>query len=128
MVQSDVSEVRRVRRWRSVSEKRQIVQLTMEPGASVAEIARAYGVNANQLFKWRRAWVRGELTDGAAALLPVTLSSSVEPEDKTAVEAVHEQLAGGGVIHIELAGRARISVERGADAEMVRCILGIVGK
>ena len=80
MVQSGISEVRRVRRWRSVSEKRQIVQLTMEPGASVAEVAREHGVNANQLFKWRRALERGELTDGYAALLPVTLSSSVEHE------------------------------------------------
>ncbi len=44
MMQSGVSEVRRVRRWRSISEKRQIVQLTIEPGASVAEIARAYGL------------------------------------------------------------------------------------
>ena len=54
-------EERRVRRWRSVSEKRQIVELTFEPGASVALVARAHGVNANQVFKWRRAFERGEL-------------------------------------------------------------------
>jgi hypothetical protein len=45
---------RRGRRRRLVSEKPEIVQLTMEAGASVAEIARAHGVNANQVFKWRR--------------------------------------------------------------------------
>ena len=45
---------RRRRRRRSVAEKVQIVRLTMEPGASVAEIARAHELNANQLFKWRR--------------------------------------------------------------------------
>ena len=55
------------RRRRSVSEKLQIVQLTMEPGASVAEIARAHGVNANQVFKWRRLFERGQLSDGVAA-------------------------------------------------------------
>ena len=43
-------EERRVRRWRSVAEKRQIVELTFEPGASVALVARAHGVNANQVF------------------------------------------------------------------------------
>ena len=48
MMQSGVSEVRPVRRWRSILEKRQIVQLTMEPGASVAEVARDHGVNANR--------------------------------------------------------------------------------
>lgn len=50
---------RRVRRWRSVAEKRQIVELSLEPGASVALVARAHGVNANQVFKWRRAFERG---------------------------------------------------------------------
>jgi len=128
MMQSVVSEVRRVRRWRSVTEKRQIVQLTMEPGASVSEVAREHGVNANQVFKWRRAWERGELTVGYAALLPVTLSSSVEPEIKTPALPSHEQLPGGGSIHVELPGRALISVERGADPEMVRCILQSVCK
>ncbi len=45
---------RRVRRWRSVAEPRRIVELTLVPGASVALVARAHGVNANQVFKWRR--------------------------------------------------------------------------
>ena len=49
----ETQEVRRVRRWRTVSEKRRIVELTLEPGASVAEVARAHGMNANQVFKWR---------------------------------------------------------------------------
>jgi transposase len=120
----ELSEGRRVRRWRSVTEKRQIVQLTMEPGASVAEVARVYGVNANQLFKWRRAWERGELTDGSPALLSVQLSSPVE----AAVAGVQEQVSGGGSICIELAGSVRISVERGADLELVRCVLASVKK
>ena len=128
MMQSGMSEVRRVRRWRSISEKRQIVQLTMEPGARVAEVARDHGLNANQVFKWRRAWERGEFTDGHAALLPVTLSSSVEPENKAPELPSDEQLRGGGSIHIELPGRALICVERGADPEMVRCIVQSVGK
>jgi transposase len=55
------------------------VQLTMEPGASVADVARAHGLNANQVFKWRRAFERGELTESYAALLPVTVSSLSEP-------------------------------------------------
>ena len=128
MVHAEGVEGRRVRRWRSMSEKRQIVQLTMEPGASVAEIARSYGLNANQLFKWRRAWERGELTDGHGALLPVSVSSLVEPENTTSREAVPDVGSVGGAIHIELTGRALISVERGADPEMVRCILQSVGK
>jgi transposase len=46
----------------------------MEPGASGAEVAWVHGVKANQAFKWRRAFDRGELIEagaGSAALLPV---------------------------------------------------------
>lgn len=43
------------------------MQLTMEPGASVAEVARAHGVNANQVFKWRRLFERGDLVEASAS-------------------------------------------------------------
>jgi transposase-like protein len=56
----------RVRRWRSVAEKRRIAELTLEHGASVASVALANGVNANQVFKWRRAFQRGELVERAS--------------------------------------------------------------
>src|ERR1700752_1187531 len=114
----DVGSGRRVRRWRSVSEKRQIVQLTMEPGASVAEVARTHGVNANQVFKWRRAFDRGELIEAgaaSAALLPVILSAPSAPRKDLEEPASPEQTPLSGAIHIELPGRAMISVESGAD-------------
>ena len=59
------------------------MQLTMAPGASVAEVARAHGVNANQVFKWRRAFERGELMESCAALIPVTISSGTEAAKRT---------------------------------------------
>ena len=52
-----------MRRWRSVAEKRRIVELTLHPGARVALVARGHGMNANQVFKWRRAFERGELSE-----------------------------------------------------------------
>ena len=39
----------------SDDEKRRIVDEAVVPGASVAEIARRHGVNANLVFTWRRA-------------------------------------------------------------------------
>jgi transposase len=113
---------RRFRQWRSVSEKRQIVQMTLEPGASVAEVARTHGLNANQLFKWRRAFERGELVE-PYGLLPVTISSPSEPAQETAKGSIEEQASSGGAIHIEFPGRAVISVERGADPTLLRFIL-----
>src|ERR1035438_2891874 len=119
----EVSSGRRVRRWRSVAEKRRIVELTHEPGASVALVARANGVNANQVFKWRRALERGELVDpveASTAVLPVTLTASaIEMRGAGA----KEQPTAGGAIHIEFPGRVTISVECGADPVLLRSIL-----
>jgi len=36
---------------------------TLKPGASVASIARAQDVNANQVFKWRKQYQQGRLDD-----------------------------------------------------------------
>ena len=123
MIQAEGAE-RGVRRWRSVAEKRRIVELTLEPGASVALVARAHGVNANQVFAWRRAFKSGELAEPAApatALLPITVSAPCEAEIRE--RAGEQQQATVGTIHIELPGRALISVESGADPALLRSIL-----
>ena len=114
-----LSADRRVRRFRSISEKLQIVQLTLKPGTSVAQVAQAHGVNANQVFKWRRAFERGELSESSMALVPVTMDSP-RNEGRETEEAARPTT---GAIHIELPGRATISVESGADSSLVRSIL-----
>jgi len=43
------------RRQYSEALKRQMVAEMLVPGASVSIVARRHDVNANQLFKWRRA-------------------------------------------------------------------------
>ena len=109
---------------RAIAEKQQIVQLTMEPGASVALVARAHGLNANQLFKWRRAFERGELADSAVsaqALLPVTIAASSAAEIPEPASGQH--LARYGSIHIEFPGRAMIRVESGADPGLLCSVL-----
>ena len=60
------------RQQRRVEEKRRIVEETLIEGASVARVARAHGVNANQVFGWRRLYLAGQLGgSGAIKLLPV---------------------------------------------------------
>lgn len=116
------------RRRRSVSEKLQIVQLTLEPGASVAEVGRAHGVNANQLFKWRRQFERGQLGNAdvpSTTLLPVTISADDEGTPEATVDA---RAPSGGAIHIELPGNVMISVESGADRALLRCVLASLRK
>ena len=56
--------------------KRQILAECAEPGASVASVAMAHGINANVVHKWRRL-ASGPLPAVAApAFLPVSLPSA----------------------------------------------------
>ena len=119
----------RPRRRHALFEKRRIVELTFQPGASVSQVARANGVNANQVFSWRRAFERGELAEpgsGSTSLLPVTVSGSCDTAQRR--PAVQEEPSPSGSIHIELPGRALISVESGADAALLRSILDSLRK
>ncbi|EPD6777329.1 MULTISPECIES: IS3 family transposase [Salmonella] len=50
------------RRRRTPQEKIAIIQQTMEPGMTVSHVARLYGINANQIFKWRKQYEDGSLT------------------------------------------------------------------
>ena len=114
------------RRWRTLSEKRRIAELTFDPGASVALVARAHGVNASQVFKWRRALKRGELNEPALSspsLLPVVVTTPCEMGHAVGEVETKEQLACGGAIYIEFPGSASIRVESGADPVLLRSVL-----
>ena len=62
-----------VRCMRTNTEKIAIVEEARQPGRSVAETARKYGVNANLIFGWTRLHKRGLLAQcrEPAKLLPV---------------------------------------------------------
>lgn len=108
---------------RSVAEKRRIVELTLAEGASVARVARANGVNANQVFQWRRLYRGGRLGGAASAikLLPVTVEAS--PSASLAMAAQPScSTAPAGAIHIKL-GRAQIRIEGSADPVLLRMVL-----
>ena len=63
------------RRRRSEAEKRKIVEEALQPGASVALVARRHDLNANVLFIWRRKYLKGQLgeSDRAPGLIPVKM-------------------------------------------------------
>ena len=65
----------------SLAGKQQMVEESFQPQTSVARVAREHGINANQLFAWRRLYRRGQLgtptrSAPAAPLLPVRISDS----------------------------------------------------
>lgn len=114
----------KVRVWRTVAEKRRIVELTFQPGMSVARVAQAEGVNSHQVFQWRRAYRQGGLDEtgsGSSTLLPVVLS---ERGKKTVEQGEGRASASvAGAIHIELPGGVSIRVERGADLGLLQAVI-----
>ena len=58
------------RRRRSLLKRSaEIVEETLEPGASVARVARQHAVNANQVFYWRKKYREGRLGKGRSSNL-----------------------------------------------------------
>jgi transposase len=108
---------------RTAEEKRRIVEATLVAGASIARVAREHGVNANQVFQWRHEYRKGALWAGKEAtseLLPVTLA--VEPSSAMELEVAPAPYSSRS-IHIELPGRALVTVESGVDTALVRAVL-----
>src|SRR5437016_14519123 len=66
------------RQYRPIEEKRRIVEETLVEGASVARVALSHGVNANQVFGWRKLYLAGQLSSASRAikLLPVHVSEN----------------------------------------------------
>lgn len=118
---SERAVVKRVpqRRRHSVEEKRRVVEETLGPGASVARVARAHGVNANQVFAWRRLYRQGLLED-ANRLLPVRVVDT--PTVGQAARSRSESRRPSGMIQLELPkGHLRISGR--VDTEALRVVL-----
>ena len=138
-----ISPPRIKRRYRSAEERRRIVEETLVPGTSVAIVARAHGVNANQVFGWRKLYQAGLLVSSNAAsvneaspscvrLLPVKVSADKECVPAQAsctvgqpVEEDREAMTSPGLIELTLAkGQIRITgkVETAVLRVLVECL------
>ncbi len=127
--QARESSVAAERQRRSIGEKRRIVEETLLEGASVARVARAHGVNANQVFGWRRLYLAGRLGDPKPGmkLLPVRVSEGVPaplPVERSSADFAKLQ---PGTIHIELR-QAQVRIEGSADPALVRVLLECLGR
>jgi transposase len=112
------------RRRRTAQERRLIVEETFAAGSSVARVARKHGINANQVFQWRRMYREGQLGEQSPSgmkLLPVRVTEDAGLAERQQGEVVARRL---GTIHIELPGRALISLEGNVDPAVVRTVLG----
>lgn len=100
--------------------KRAVVAQSLRGGTSVARVAREHGVNANQVFSWRRQF--GDVQPGAAAgactFLPVTLAAAPAPP----APVVDPQDTPPGVIELTV-GQARLRLEGSVEMAVLALVL-----
>jgi transposase len=119
------------RRYWTAEEKRRIVELTLSSSESVASLARRHGVNANQVFYWRKLYHAGQLGgDGSVdapglRLLPVSVDKDDSSEAAASAEErdARESAEPGLTMNIEIPGRALVSLAGAIDADLVRAVL-----
>jgi transposase len=112
------------RRRHPMQEKRRVVEETLQPGASVARVARAHGVNANQVFAWRRLYRQGllENANSKTGLLAVHVVETPAVKEATRAKSEPSQRTPSGMIQIELPhGHLRIAGR--VDADTLRVVL-----
>jgi transposase len=110
------------RRRRTEDEKRRIVEETLQPGASVAVVARRHELNANVVFSWRRLFQKGLLGGqgrASASLVPVRI---VPPPRKTRRERVKTPEVPDS-IDIRFADGMRVRVQGSLAHEALRQII-----
>ena len=106
-------------RRRTIKERRDIVEETLVPGASVARVARRHEVNANQVFYWRKLYREGRLgINIATPLLPV----KVKTERSTKPLPENGPLLSSGTMEIKLA-RGTLRLTGSVDVLALRAVL-----
>ena len=112
---------RRNRTWPEAL-KREIVAASFAPGSSVSVVARHYDVNANQVFGWRKLYGddrRVPAVRSAPQLIPVMVT-----EEQDAAAAQPSIVAE--TIEIDVAGKYRVRVSGGVDAQALRRVLDVL--
>ena len=103
------------RRTHTPEFKRRAVEASNQPGASIAGVAMACGINANQLHKWRQQFQDSGLILAESQILPVTLIHDTEPLGT-------RQTTPEGCIDIQLP-KARLLVRGQVDLDVLQTVL-----
>jgi transposase len=109
----------RRRRWTSAVKTR-IIEESLAPGASVAEVAREHDIHPNLLHLWRR---QARLAGEAAARQRSDLAAGGEFAAVALAPAERILPTTPGTIEIEFAGRARLKITGPVDPAMTTALI-----
>ena len=115
--------VERRRRW-SRDEKMRILAESLEPGVTVAEVARRNDVAPSVLFAWRRQARLPAAT--STTMVPVMIAESPEASVVTKPRRKRGPAKERGLIEIDLGGGRRVRVDAGVDAKALARVLDVL--
>jgi transposase-like protein len=99
------------RKW-SEEERDRIVRASLQAGTTVEAVARIYGVNASQIYDWRKQHRQRVQKGKRSVLLPVQVAETVP-----AAETKQER-------SVVIEGRSvRVSMSGGMDAAIICAVL-----
>ena len=133
------------RRQHEKSFKAELVEQCLVPGASVAAVALAGGINANMLFKWRREHLRSQqlsrpASSASSVLVPVhvaadlcadhgdsqsSVPSQISQASTTLTVAPQRCVTTAGTIELDIAG-AVLRLRGPVDEVSLRSVLRVL--
>ena len=93
-----VMKVRGARGKWTVEQREQMVAESVQPGASVSEVARRHGVRANLLSMWRRQ--AGVATPVKRRVAPAVRFAPIQVQRSSVAEGVIEIDVAGGCVRV----------------------------
>jgi len=135
--QPTISSPRRRHQRHPLDFKRSIVEQSYQPGVSVSALARANGINANQVFAWRKLFREANSLPGsepASALIPVTIEANEEPATPAAppaclapLSATSSHASPPAVLKLEFQ-HCCVTIEGCPDAQLLRTVLACLSR
>jgi len=113
-------ELGRRRSWTD-AEKLRIVEESFLGHRQGSATARRYGISRALLTQWRRAWRKGLLGDGPAALSPVEIAAEPRPERRGSPAT-----GANDRVEIVLANGRRVRVGISIDADNLARLVRVV--
>ena len=107
----------RRRRW-TEEQKRAIVAASLEPGAVVADVARRAEIGADQIYRWRQQFTRG---DSFAQVL-------IAPPEATSPNGVRNATCAEPVVEIEFAGKTRVRIPASIPVPLAASIVKVLAR
>jgi transposase len=124
--QGERTTAKQTRRRYTIEQKREMVEATLDSRRSVSVVARAYDVNANQLFRWRKQYRDGLLGEAdGVKLLPVEVSETHMPAVADAAERPLS-VAADGTLEVVLSNQHRLRISGSVCQQSLATILRVL--